>query len=178
MIKIIVNHELFSYDMYHITKAFYPNESYEQIYDEYFDTFADGMEEVTDELRIIIDREKAIEHGLTVAQAYAVVAEKLSTASQATTLNGAEKDYAVYVDSEENTTLTREALESITIEGSNADGEKVDVLLSDIARFESAKGFSSINRSEQSRYVTVSAAIAEGHNVGLVAADIEEQLEK
>ena len=34
MIKIIVNHELFSYDMYHITKAFYPNESYEQIFDE------------------------------------------------------------------------------------------------------------------------------------------------
>ena len=34
MIKIIVNHELFSYDMYHITKAFYPRESYEQIFDE------------------------------------------------------------------------------------------------------------------------------------------------
>ena len=34
MIKIVVNHELFSYDMYHITKAFYPKESYEQIFDE------------------------------------------------------------------------------------------------------------------------------------------------
>lgn len=139
---------------------------------------SDGMEEVTDELRIIIDREKAIEHGLTVAQVYTGVAEKLSAASQATTLNGAEKDYAVYVESEENTTLTREALESITVEGTDADGKKVDVPLSDIASFESAKGFSSINRSEQSRYVTVSAAIAEGYNVGLVSADIEEQLEK
>ncbi len=34
MIQIIVNSEMFSYDMYHITKAFYPNESYEQIFDE------------------------------------------------------------------------------------------------------------------------------------------------
>ena len=34
MIKIVVNHELFSYDMYHITKAFYPRESYEQIFDD------------------------------------------------------------------------------------------------------------------------------------------------
>ncbi|MBQ2003794.1 MAG: efflux RND transporter permease subunit, partial [Peptococcaceae bacterium] len=130
------------------------------------------------ELRIIIDRDKAIEYGLTVAQVYAVVAEKLSTASQATTLSGAEKDYAVYVSNEENTTLTREDLESVTVAGTNADGEKVDVPLSDIASFESAKGFSSISRSEQSRYVTVSAAIAEGYNVGLVSADIEEQLEK
>lgn len=139
---------------------------------------SDGMEDATDEFRIIIDRDKAIEYGLTVAQVYTVVAEKLSTASQATTLNGAEKDYAVYVSSEENTTLTRKELESITVVGTNADGEKVDVSLADIANFESAKGFSSINRSEQSRYITVSAAIAKGYNVGFVSSDIEKQLEK
>ena len=34
MIQIIVNSEMFSYDMYHISKAFYPNESYEQVFDE------------------------------------------------------------------------------------------------------------------------------------------------
>ena len=34
MIRIVVNSEIFSYDMYHIMKAFYPNESYEQVLDE------------------------------------------------------------------------------------------------------------------------------------------------
>ena len=34
MIRIVVNSEIFSYDMYHIVKAFYPNESYEQVLDE------------------------------------------------------------------------------------------------------------------------------------------------
>jgi len=34
MIQIIVQNEVYAYDMYHITKAFWPAESYEQIVDE------------------------------------------------------------------------------------------------------------------------------------------------
>ena len=39
MIRIIVQNELYAYDMYHITKAFWPAEKYEQIVDE-------GMEDI------------------------------------------------------------------------------------------------------------------------------------
>lgn len=36
MIRIVVQNEVYAYDMYHITKAFYPNEVYEQYVDESF----------------------------------------------------------------------------------------------------------------------------------------------
>ena len=46
---------------------------------------SDGMEDSTEELRIIIDRDKAIEHGLTVAQIFQQIQAKLADASSATT---------------------------------------------------------------------------------------------
>ena len=45
-----------------------------------------------------------------------------------------------------------------------------------IATFENVYSPKSVNRSEQTRYIAVSAAIADGYNVGLVSADVEEAL--
>ena len=48
--------------------------------------------------------------------------------------------------------------------------------LAEIASFQDTEALSSIRRADQTRYVGVSAAIAEGYNVGLVAADVEKKL--
>ncbi|MFI3237348.1 MAG: efflux RND transporter permease subunit [Lachnospiraceae bacterium] len=139
---------------------------------------SDGLADADEELRIIIDREKAINYGLTVAQVYMEVAAKLATSEVATTLITDAKDYSVYVMNESNENLTRELLKEITFTGTNEDREEVDVLLSDIASFEVGYSLTAINRTEQIRYVTVSAGIADDYNVALVSADLETVMEE
>lgn len=137
---------------------------------------SDGLEEADAELRITINREEAVHYGLTVAQVYSQLYEKLASASVATSLAGGEKDYDVYVMSGTDIELTRKLVKALEVEGTDENGEKVNVPLREIASFEDTEALSSINRADQTRYVAVSAAIAEGYNVGLVAADVEAKM--
>lgn len=139
---------------------------------------SDGMEDTTEEIRIVIDREKAMSYGLTVAQVYSQIATKLDDATQATTLAGEEKDYYVYVYNEQDSKMTKQDLEKMEIEGTDADNESVKVPISELAEFSESEGLSSINRENQSRYISVTASIADGYNIGLVSADMVEELEK
>ncbi len=138
---------------------------------------SDGLAETSEELRITIDKEKAISHGLTVAQVFAEIASKLAATSTATTLEASEKDYSVYVENGGDIALTRELVKGLTIKGTDEEGKEVEVPLSDIAEFSAAMSLEAINRADQSRYVTVSAAIAEGYNVGQVSTVLERALE-
>ncbi len=138
---------------------------------------SDGLQEASEELRITVDKDKAIAYGLTVAQVFTQVASELTDASNATTLVAAEKDYSVYVSHEGDGEMTRALVKDLTVEGSNEDGEKVDVPLEDIAVFEKAYSLDTINRVDQTRYVTVSAAIADGYNVSHVSAAIADKME-
>jgi len=137
----------------------------------------DGLEDANEELRIVIDRDKAISYGLTVAQVFTQIAPKLAEASSATTLAADNKDYTVYVANGEDSELTRELVKEIEVTGTDKDGKNVKILLSEIAEFETAYSLPSINRAEQNRYISVSARIADGYNVGLVSTDVEEKLE-
>lgn len=137
---------------------------------------SDGLEDADEELRIIINRDEAVHYGLTVAQVYAQIYPKLAAAGSATTLAADAKDYNVYVMDGNDIELTRELVKALEVEGTNEDGERVKIPLSRIASFDAAEAFSSINRADQTRYVAVSAAIAEGYNVGLVSSDVERKL--
>ncbi len=137
---------------------------------------SDGLEDADEELRITIDRDKAVHYGLTVAQVYTQIYGKLASASSATTLVAADKDYNVYVMNGSDIQLTRELVKELEVEGRDENGEAVKVPLREIASFEDTEAFSAINRADQTRYVSVSAAIAEGYNVGLVASDVDRKL--
>ncbi len=138
---------------------------------------SNGLQESSEELRITIDKDKAVSYGLTVAQVYAEIASRLATASIATTLEAADKEYSVYVENGSDIELTRELVKELTITGTDEEGAEVEVLLADIAEFSAAMSLDAINRADQSRYVTVSASIADGYNVGQVAAVLEERME-
>ena len=137
---------------------------------------SDGLEESTGELRILIDRDKAIEHGLTVAQVFQQIQVKLADAASATTLETEIEEYSVYVKHAKDIELTRELVKSLEIDRTKQDGSKEKIKLSDIATFESTQAPKSVNRIEQTRYIGVTAAIADGYNVGFVSADVEEAL--
>lgn len=137
---------------------------------------SDGMEDSAEELRIIIDRDKAMEHGLTVAQVFQQIAAKLADASSATTFETEIREYDVYVKSAKDIALTRETVKALLIDVTKQDGTREKVRLSEIARFETKVSPTSVNRAEQNRYIGVSASIAEGYNVGLVSQELQKKL--
>lgn len=139
---------------------------------------SDGLEESTGELRVIIDRDKAIAHGMTVAQVFAQVAEKLAESTSATTLETAESEFGVYVKDAQDVALTRELLKSLEISRTKQDGIIDKFLLSEVAAFENTISPKAVNRSDQNRYIAVSAEIADGYNVGLVSDAVERELDQ
>lgn len=139
---------------------------------------SDGIEEKTLEMRIVVDKDKAMEHQLTTAQVFQFLQGKLAEAKSATTLATDVKDYPVLVINETDTKLTRDEIKKMTIEGKDKDGNPEDVPLKDMVKFEDSEGFSSINREAQTRYVTVTAAVDAEHNIGLVSNEVEKQLSK
>ena len=139
---------------------------------------SDGLEESTGELRIIIDRDKAIEHGLTVAEVFSQISTKLAAASSATTLTTEVKEYDVYVKHAGDMALTRELVKTLEIERTKQDGTKEVIPLTQMATFEDTISPKAVNRVDQNRYIQVSAEIADGYNVGLVSQVLEEKLDQ
>ncbi len=137
---------------------------------------SDGLEESTGELRIMIDRDKAIEYGLTVAEIFQQINAKLAKAASATTLETEIKEYDVYVKNAADMQLTRELIKNLELESINQEGLTSRIPLSDIATFESVESPKSVNRTDQTRYIAVTAQIADGYNVGLVSEDVEDVL--
>ncbi len=137
---------------------------------------SDGMEEATGEVRVLIDRQKAMDYGLTVGQIFNQLYARLASPTSATTLTTEIKEFDVYVINEKDSSMTREDLKNIKLDGTDKDGKNVRIALSEVAEFESKESLKSINRIEQTRYISVSAAIADGYNVGLVSADVEDVL--
>ena len=137
---------------------------------------SDGIEEKTVEMRLVVDKNKAMSYQLTTAQIYQFLQQKLAEASSATTLSTESNDYDVLVISDADETLTRDKIRELTIEGTNADQKKEDIPLSELVEFVDTEGFSSINRDAQNRYVSAAAEIADGYNIGLVSAEVEKKL--
>lgn len=137
---------------------------------------SDGIEEKTLELRLVVDKEKAIGYQLTTAQVFQFLQQKLADATSATTLSTLSQDYPVMVVSDTDEALTREKIKKLKITGKNEENQDVEVPLSKLVEFQNTEGFSSINRESQTRYVTVTAELEDGSNIGLVASDVKAAL--
>lgn len=139
---------------------------------------SDGMEESTEELRLVIDKAAASEHNLTVAQVYQQIQSKLAESGTATTLSTDIKDYDVVVIDEKQTEYARNDVKDFMIEATDQEGNTEEIPLEKLASFEDAKGPDTIQRKNQSRYINVSAEVGSGYNVGLVGNDVQKKLDK
>lgn len=137
---------------------------------------SNGIGETTPELRLTVDEEKAMEYGLTTAQVYQAIAAELASSSSSMTLSTDSYDYDVYVVDGEQEELTRDKIKKMKITGTNADKEEVEVPVKNIVTFSDEEGLNSISRSNQTRYLTVSAEIADGYNIGLVSNDVKDAM--
>lgn len=138
----------------------------------------DGTEDNEEELRISVDKEKAAKYGLTVAQVYQELYKELAEPKQAMTLGTDTYDYDVYVIDDDREKLTRQDVKDMVISAKQQDGTSKDVKLSEIASFEDTTTLQSINHLAQNRYMSVTAEIKEGYNIGLVSDQLKEKLEK
>lgn len=136
-----------------------------------------GLEDGNEEFRITVNKAKAMKYSLTVAQIFQQVNAKVKEASSATTISTDTDELNVYVNDEKDTSLTRADLRKMKIEYTDTmTQKKKKVKLSKIADFVMADSPDSINRRNQSRYMTVTASIDDDHNIGLVSNDIRDAL--
>ncbi|MCD7918232.1 MAG: efflux RND transporter permease subunit, partial [Clostridiales bacterium] len=121
-----------------------------------FDTPTNGQDEADQELVLVVDKDAAMGLGLTVAQIYSEISDRLTTESTSTTvtIDGTEME-VVIVD--ETNLLTRENLMDITFEvdTTDEDGETVTEThtLDEFATVETDTSVSTISREYQQRYI-------------------------
>ena len=164
---------------------------------------SDGLEDAAPALQVVVDRDKAMTKGITVAQIYMQVAAALqdTTTVSEVTLDG--KRMEMMVDAAADSKLTREKLLELTITpdssmsasmssamggstgGASASGlsqltgedsgdKDTSFPLGDVAEVRETVSLNSIQRDQQRRCITVTAAIADGYNVTKVTSAVQQ----
>ena len=133
----------------------------------------DGIGETDPEIRFVVDKAKAMEHSLTVAQVFAEVNNALSGKTRSTSVTWDSADYDVFVSRGDSADLTPEFIENLEITVTDRSGAESKLRISDIAEVVYTESPASISRSNQRRYVSVSATLEEGYNVTRVTQSAE-----
>ncbi len=133
------------------------------------DKIDSGISETQKEQRVTVNKNKAMEYGLTVAGVYQTIADKVSNEKEATEVTIDNKDYPVVVIKQDEKKTTTSNLADIVLSG-NKNNETVEVKLSEIATIEET--------DNQERYITVSVSIKSDSNVGLVGRDVESKIKE
>lgn len=127
-------------------------------------------EKSSQEINIKVDKQKAAKYGITNAMIAQVVNQSvISSKVTSFTVEGKTYDVTAFNSSTNQPTLYD--LDNINIFTQN--GQKV--ALSDIATMTRSQGYESINRSNQSRTITISANL-DNRSLGRVISDIEKSL--
>ena len=130
-----------------------------------------SLSETSDELKITVDKNKAMKYMLTVAQVYQQLAEKLQSTVDASNITIDENEYAVTVSKDRDMLPTDENILNLELTSGNSD-EKV--LLGDIATLSTQDGYASIERSNYIRVCEITAEVDADHNIGIVGNQVNE----
>ena len=144
-------------------------------------TVTNGIETADKMLHLKINRNKAAEHGLTIAQIYQEIAKHTTTEKNAITLNMDDKDVEVNLINETDK-LTYENILDMKIETTekNSDGEdeKHTYKLSEFASEDDGYSMESITRENQKPYLTVTAELEDNANATLLSRKLQEKIDK
>lgn len=132
----------------------------------------DGIEETANEITVVVDKEKAMDKGLMVAQVYQSISTALPSSKNSITL----EDTNVVIKLDERDILTSEALKDFILEVTDHEGVKQEVKLSQIAEISTTQSLASIQRLNQKRYLTVQATPEQGQNSTLIAQKVQSAL--
>ena len=128
-----------------------------------------------------VDRDKVRAYGLTVAEVYQKIAQRLTTTATAqtpVTVDGTTMDVKITNDLDP---LTKENMMDMTFDTSvlNTDGETVTgtCTLADIATWETGTAPDSITSENRNQFVTVTAETAPGYNTTVQARAVKKALD-
>ena len=139
---------------------------------------SDGLEEAAPALHIAVDRNKAMEKGITVAQIFMELSGALAETKNAVTLEVKDNSTDVIIERPEGTKQNMDSLKDYAFTVTKQDGEKEEFLLSDVATVEETSSLTTIQRVGQRRYLTVTGTLGPGYNVTLVTAKVQDALEQ
>lgn len=142
---------------------------------------SNGQEEGDSQLKILVDKDKAMKYNLTVAQIYAEIAGSLTTENTATTLTMDGKDYSVIVVDETDKVNKSNVMDyAFEVNTTDEDGSQTteEHTLSEFASLEESKSVASIGRENQTRYLSVTATTMDGYNTTLLARQVQDKLDQ
>ena len=140
---------------------------------------SNGQEAGDEEVHIVINKDKAMRLGLTVAQVYQQIAAKLSTNTTATTLKVGSETYTVtIVDKTDAPNLDDLFQMEFTTTTTDDDGNTVNEThtLAEFASRTNGNAYASIARENGSRKISVTSETAEGYNTTLLSRELEPKL--
>jgi len=162
---------------------------------------SDGLEDAAPALQVLVDRNKAMTKGITVAQIYMQVAAAMSDSTTVSTVTLDGDSMEMIVDAAEDGKLTREKLLELTIDpgsgmtsamggstsmssasassglsqltGEDSGDADKTFQLGDVAEIRETVSMNTISRDQQRRCITVTASIADGYNVTKVTSEVQ-----
>ncbi len=144
-----------------------------------FENISNGQEDGAQEIHLIINKDRAMKRGLTVAQIYGTLASRLTTEKDSVTMSVGDTDMTVQLV-DETELLNRKNLLKMELEATvtNEDGttETKKYELGDFAELEYGQGLASISRENQSHYITITADTMEGYNTTLLTRELKKDL--
>lgn len=144
-----------------------------------FTEISNGQEDGAPQIRVTVDKDKAMQYGLTVAQIYSELSAALTTETTSTTLTVGQDDYDVVIVDERDA-LTRDNLLdypfTVQVQGENGETEEETHTLDEFATVQTDASLASISRDNQQRYMTVTAVTEEGYNTTLLSRQVEQLL--
>ena len=141
-----------------------------------FEEVSDVNAESTEELKIVVNKNLAMKEGLTVAQVFQQVSEKLTKEATSTSLTETGSSVDVVVENS-SSGMRKDELENLQLNVNKQDGSKSTVALSSIADIQTDASLNIINHDNQKRSLQVTATLKEGHNITHVTSDVKKIIE-
>lgn len=145
-----------------------------------FENVSNGQEEAKEEIHLNIDKDESMRLGLTGAQIYGEISERLTTDQTAITMTTDDTDMDVKIVNETEP-LTKENLMNMEFETQkqDEDGKMVSEIhkLSEFATLDYGKSIAAVNRNNGDRLMSVTAETKEGYNTTLLSREVEKLLE-
>lgn len=137
---------------------------------------SDVNEESSEELKVVVNKNLAMKEGLTVAQVYQQISQKLKKETTATTLKASGGSMDVMVENANKNSFSRKDLKDMKLTVEKKDGTKSEVALSRIAEIKKGASLDSVNHTNQKRSLKVTAGVKEGYNITHVTDDIKSMI--
>ena len=125
-----------------------------------------GVGSTSPEIKVSVNKEKAAEKGLTVAQVYQQVASAVSSEKTSTTLtndNGNDIDVVIVKDESQN--VTPDTIGSIDITYKDSEENEKTTSLSSIADISKSETIDVITRQDQKRYLSITGTLKDGYSL-------------